>query len=197
MTEQRLQRIVPIVLIVCGALGALAAAILTIEKIRVLQDPTYVPSCSLNPILSCGSVMESDQAEAFGFPNPLIGIAGFTTVLVTGVSLRAGAELKRWYWLGLQGGVLLGTAFVAWLTYQSLYRIGALCPYCLIVWAVIPVLTIYVTCHNIVTGHLGRRMQRVGALLVRNHTVVLTLWYLTVATLILKRFWDYWQSLVT
>lgn len=197
MTEQRLQRIVPIVLIVCGALGALAAAILTIEKIRVLQDPTYVPSCSLNPILSCGSVMESDQAEVFGFPNPLIGIAGFTTVLVTGVTLRAGAELKRWYWRGLQGGVLLGTAFVAWLTYQSLYRIGALCPYCLVVWAVIPVLTIYVTCHNIVAGHLGRRMQRTGALLVRNHTVALTLWYLTVAALILKRFWDYWQSLVT
>lgn len=197
MTELRLKKALPLILAIGGALGALAAMILTIEKIRVLQDPTYVPSCSLNPILSCGSVMESDQAEAFGFPNPLIGIAGFTAVLVTGVALLAGAELKRWYWIGLQVGVVLGSAFVAWLTYQSLYRIGALCPYCLVVWAVMPVLAIYVTCHNIVTGHLGTNAQRAGAVIVRNHTVVLTIWYLTVATLVLKRFWDYWQSLVT
>ena len=26
--------------------------------------------------------------------------------------------------------------FVHWLIFQSLYRIGALCPYCMVVWAV-------------------------------------------------------------
>ena len=33
--------------------------------------------------------------------------------------------------------------FVHWLIFQSLYRIGALCPYCMVVWAVtIPLLVV-------------------------------------------------------
>ena len=196
MTAARLARVVSWVLAATGALGALAAFVLTIEKIRVLEDPTYVPSCSINPILSCGSVMTSDQAEAFGFPNSLLGIAGFTVLAVTGVALLAGAELRRWYWRSLQAGTLAGAAFVGWLTFQSLYRIGALCPYCLVVWAVMPPLVVYVTCHNLVAGHLGERARRIGAPLVANHTVVLTLWYLMVIGLILERFWDYWKTLV-
>ena len=51
-----------------GAIGLLAAAVLLIEKVALLKDPTYVPSCSINPILSCGSIMQTSQAEAFGFP---------------------------------------------------------------------------------------------------------------------------------
>jgi uncharacterized membrane protein len=39
-----------------------------------------MPSCSINPILSCGSVMTTPEAEAFGIPNLLIGIAGFAVV---------------------------------------------------------------------------------------------------------------------
>ena len=51
--------------------------------------------------------------------------------------------LPRWYWAGLATGTLLGTAFVHWLIFQSLYRIGALCPYCMVVWAVtIPLLVV-------------------------------------------------------
>jgi uncharacterized membrane protein len=47
-----------------------------VEKVRMLEDPTRVPSCTIDPVLACGAVMNSDQAEAFGFPNPLLGIAG-------------------------------------------------------------------------------------------------------------------------
>ena len=33
--------------------------------------------------------------------------------------------------------------FIHWLIFQSLYRIGALCPYCMVVWAVtIPLLVV-------------------------------------------------------
>ncbi len=37
------------------------------------------------PDMSCGSVMTTPQASLLGFPNPLLGIAGFTVVVVTGV----------------------------------------------------------------------------------------------------------------
>ena len=129
--------------LIAGVLGLAAAFTLTVEKIEILINPAYVPSCSINPVLSCGSVMVTPQASAFGFPNPLIGIVAFTVVLVTGVLAVAKVRLPRWYWAGLTAGTLLGVVFVHWLIFQSLYRIGALCPYCMVVWAVtIPLLVV-------------------------------------------------------
>jgi uncharacterized membrane protein len=113
-----------------GLIGLAASLVLTVEKIALLKSPDYIPTCSIDPILSCGSIMRTEQAEAFGFPNPLLGITGFAVVLTVGVVLLAGAELPRWFWLGLQAGATFGVVFVHWLIYQSLYVIGALCPYC-------------------------------------------------------------------
>lgn len=70
-----------------------------------------------------------------GFPNPLMGIVAFTVVVVTGVLAVAKVPLPRWYWTALAVGTLAGAGFVHWLIFQSLYRIGALCPYCMVVWA--------------------------------------------------------------
>ena len=41
-----------------------------------------------------------------------------------------------------------------WLIFQSLYVIGALCPYCMAVWAVTIPICWYVTLHNLERGHL-------------------------------------------
>lgn len=87
-------------------------------------------------MLSCGSVIITPQAEAFGFPNPILGLIGFTVALTIGVIVAAGVSLPRWIWLALNGGALLGFAFVQWLIWQSLYSIGALCPWCMVVWTV-------------------------------------------------------------
>ncbi|HNC15899.1 MAG TPA: vitamin K epoxide reductase family protein, partial [Solirubrobacterales bacterium] len=72
-----IQRVTPWVVTITSIVAFAAAAVLMVEKIILLGDPTYVPTCSINPVLSCGSIMKSDQAEAFGFPNPLLGLAGF------------------------------------------------------------------------------------------------------------------------
>src|SRR6202044_2801885 len=108
--------------------GLIASATLTVEKIELLLNPAYVPSCNINPIVSCGSVMTTPQASLLGFPNSLLGIIGFTVVLVTGVLAVAKISLPQWYWAGLTVGVLAGAALVHWLIFQSLYSIGALCP---------------------------------------------------------------------
>src|SRR5689334_17486274 len=123
-------RSLPWILLIGGIIGLAASAVLTVEKLALLRDPAYVPSCSINPILSCGSVMTKPQAEVFGFPNSLLGIAGFAVVVTVAVALLAGATFRRWFWGGLQVGVTLGAVFVHWLMFQSLYRIQALCPYC-------------------------------------------------------------------
>jgi len=98
-----------------GAVGFVASFVLTVERIRLLEDPAYVPSCSFNPVLSCGSVMQTWQAELFGFANPLIGVAAFAVVTTIGVVLLTGATLPRWFWLGLQAGSFLAAVFVPWL----------------------------------------------------------------------------------
>src|SRR3712207_6860130 len=36
-----------------------------------------------------------------------------------------------------RSGITLGVVFVGWLITQSLYSIHALCPYCVVVWAVV------------------------------------------------------------
>ena len=86
-------------LLVGGLVGLVAAFVLAVEKYALLADPSYVPSCSLNPVLSCGSIMASPQAEAFGFPNPLLGIAGFSVVAAIGAALLAGARFAEWFGL--------------------------------------------------------------------------------------------------
>jgi uncharacterized membrane protein len=178
--------------LIAGLVGLAAALTLTVEKIEILINPDYVPSCSINPVLSCGSVMVTPQASAFGFPNPLIGIVSFTIVLVTGVLALAKVQLPRWYWLGLATGTLLGTAFVHWLIFQSLYRIGALCPYCMVVWAVtIPLL--------VVVSSIALQPLRTNAAARVLHTwrwSLVALWFTALILLILVRFWDYWSTLV-
>lgn len=178
-----------------GAIGLVASFVLTVEVIRLLEDPAYVPSCSFNPVLSCGSVMQTWQADVLGFANTLAGIAAFAVVTTIGVVLLAGAVLPRWVWLGLQSGALVGAAFVHWLIYQSLNDIGALCPYCMVVWVVTVPIFWYVTVHNVQAGHI-RTSAGVRSFLVRNRALVLVLWFLALAVLILVRFWDYWSSLV-
>ncbi|CCH30138.1 vitamin K epoxide reductase family protein [Actinosynnema sp. NPDC047251] len=172
--------------VVGGGLGLVAAAALTLEKIAKLRDPAYVPTCSLNPVVSCGSVMDSAQASVFGFPNPLIGIAAFAVVVTTGVVVLAGFDPPRWYRISLDVGMALGVVFVHWLIVASLYDIHALCPYCLVVWVVVIPLFWYTTLD---TWPALAPLRRV-------HSVVLVLWYLVIVALVLAAFWDYWTSLV-
>ena len=197
-TSGPLPRTLPWLLLVGGGIGFLAAFVLTVEKIALIADPSYRPSCSINPVLSCGSVMATPQAAAFGFPNSLLGVGGFAVVAATGAALLAGARLRGWYWAGLQAGVLFGAGFVHWLIGQSLYRIGALCPYCMIVWAVTIPIFWYVTLRNL--DALGDRVpapvRRVTRALTGVHGVVLTAWFLAVLALALQRFWDFWTAAV-
>lgn len=180
-------------ILLAGIIGEVAAFVLAVEKVRQLQNPSYVPSCSINPVLACGSVMLSKQASAFGFPNPFLGIAAFSVVIVTGVLAVAGVRLPRWYWAGLAGGTLLGVVFVHWLIYQSLYEIGALCPYCMVVWVVTMALLIVVA--SIALRPLAAGSKVVDALY-QWRWPLYAVWITAIALLILDRFWSYWSTLI-
>ena len=178
--------------LIAGVIGLAAAVTLTIEKIELLKDPSYTPTCSINPVLSCGSVMVTPQASVFGFPNPLMGIVGFTVVVVTGVLAVSRVTLPRWYWLGLAGGTLLGAVFVHWLIFQSLYRIGALCPYCMVVWAVtIPLLVVV---SSVALQPLAKYPAAQFAY--RWRWSLAAVWFIAVIFAILVQFWYYWSTLI-
>jgi uncharacterized membrane protein len=181
-----------------SALGLLAALTLTIERFKLLEDASYVPSCSLNPVLSCGSVMVTKQAALFGFPNPILGIVAFSVALVAGVLWLGRVELPHWLWLGLTAGLLLGEVFVHWLIFESLYEIGALCPYCMVVWAVTMPLFVLALSRTISTASSNpdERPGTVGRLFLEWRWTLLAVWYAIVVALIGIRFSDYWASLL-
>lgn len=184
----RSERLLPWWLIVAGSIGLLASAILMVERVRLLEDPLYTPMCSLNAVFSCGSVMTSSQASVFGFPNPLLGIAGFAMVLAIGLGLVAGASYRPWFWWGLQGGVTFAIGFVHWLIFQTVFRIEALCPYCMVVWVVSWPLFLYVSLRNMQLSP-GISDSALGARLRQYHSSILMTWYVVLAVVILWRFW--------
>ena len=102
--------------------------------------------------------MRTAQAAAFGFPNPVMGVASFPVVAAAGALVLSGVRLPRWFWLALQFGVTVGLAFVAWLIVQSLAVIGALCPYCMVVWTV--TIAIAWVHHRLQPGRRARRFRR-------------------------------------
>ncbi len=194
----RLEKTLPWLLIICGSIGLLAAAIIMIDKIELLKNPNATFLCDINPIVSCGSVMQSAQANAFGFPNPIIGLAGFPVLIVTGVVMLAGAQLKRWYWIGLQLGTIFGLCFVHWLFFQSVYHIGALCPYCMVVWVVTITSFWYVTLYNLEKGYvkLPAMLAGAGTFARKHHLDILILWFLIIGALILHHFWYYYGPML-
>lgn len=190
-----LPKALPYILLISGIIGYAAAFIIMFDKLKIIDNPNYVPSCNLDPIISCGSIMMSDQASAFGFPNPFIGLGAFPVVAVIGGAILAGAKFKRWFWLGLNAGLVFALGFVHWLFFQSVYNIGALCPYCMAVWAVSITSFWYVTLYNIDQKNIRLpkgRPQKVYAWVRKHHLDILVLWLLVIGGLILNHFWYYY-----
>jgi len=192
-----LERAIGWIIAIASLIAFAAAVILMIEKLRLIGNPDYVPTCSINPVLSCGSIMESDQAEAFGFPNPLLGIVGFGGLALIGASIVAGTRPPRWMWLAIQAGITFAFGFVCWLIFQSLYRIEALCPYCMVVWVAVFTLFLYTTLRNLSAGVIPvpDRLKPMVRAATGYHGVILTVSLLTVVLLIAEAFWSYWSTL--
>lgn len=193
-----LARTLPYILIIMGAVGFICSFVIMHDKLQLLQDPNYRPTCSINPVISCGSIMKSEQSHVFGFPNPIIGLAAFPAVVTIGMAMLSGAKFRRWFWRGLEAGTIFGVGFVTWLFFQSVYRIQALCIYCVIVWVATIAIFWYTTLHNLREGHIPthKKLRRLAGFAQKHHGDVLLIWYLAIAALILNHFWYYWQTIL-
>ena len=152
-------------LIVVGALGWWAAFSLTIDKILLLENPDADLDCNFSVIVQCGKNLGSWQGAVFGFPNPLIGLGGFVAPIAVGVGLLAGARFARWFWIAFNVGIAGALAFVIWLISQSIFVLGTLCPWCMLVWSVTIPLFWIVTARNFAEGVFGPRLVGLGRFL--------------------------------
>lgn len=170
-----------IFLVVTGLVSLWASLTLTYDKIELLKGEATGTAkqlgCDLSAFVSCSSVVSSEQSEAFGFPNTLIGAVAFSVVVTLGVVLATGVVLPRWMWGGLQIGVLFGIGFVTWLQYEAIFEIGKLCPWCMVVWAMMIPMFVVVTAR-----FTGNRF-------LKNWTVLISaLWIIAVIAVIWFKF---------
>ena len=168
-------------LLILGAIGAAASIVLTIDKARLSDDPTKTFSCDINAFVSCAGVMASEQASAFGFANSYLGIAGFIGVALIGLALIFGVAVPSIVKAGLWFGTVFGIGMVTWLQAQSIFDIGKLCPYCMVVWAVMIPLFVLVSGWVLREFHPGAAVTR----FVTDWSVlIIALWYVAVAATI-------------
>lgn len=170
-----------------GVIGLVASFALSYEDFQLaLKGDDFVASCDFGAVLTCTDVMQSDQASVFGFPNPFLGLIAFAVLIAIGVALWAGGRFAEWYWAGLQIGVIAGVVFITWLQYQTIYQIQALCPWCMVVWAVTIPIFVHVTRRNLDVWTPHAAITRV----INNwHVLLVTVWYIIIATAILFKFY--------
>lgn len=156
-------RVFALFLIVAATIGWLAAFTLVLEKFEVLENPGVELGCDFSVLVQCGKNLGSWQGAVFGFPNPVIGVAAFVAPAAVGLGLLAGARFARWFWIAFHLGVTAGLAFVVWLISQSIFSLGTLCPFCMVVWTVMIPLFWAVTAHVLAEGSYGVSGIRIGA----------------------------------
>lgn len=137
-------------LIIAGMIGWIAAFSLTQERLFLLENPDAAASCDFSLLVQCTANLQSWQGKVFGFPNPLLGVAGWIAPIVVGVGILAGARFSAWFWRLFWVGMAGAFVFVVWLISQSIFVLGTLCPWCMATWAVT------IPSFYAVTAHLGR-----------------------------------------
>ncbi|WP_233125981.1 vitamin K epoxide reductase family protein [Rothia sp. ND6WE1A] len=135
-----------------GILAFASSAMLVYEHLQIAKDASHVSVCDMNAILNCGTVMRTPFAEAFGFPNPYIGLVGYAITITIATAILAGARFSRWYWLCMNVGHVLAFCFILYLWFNTTFVIGALCLFCMIVWIMQTILMTKTTAYNIQTG---------------------------------------------
>ncbi|WP_435299610.1 vitamin K epoxide reductase family protein [Timonella sp. A28] len=158
-------------MLVAAVISLVAAFVLAIDAIKLAADPSIGLSCNFNEVLNCGTVALSWQASAFGFPNVFLGLMFEPMVVTMALLGLSGTKLPRWFALTEQVIYVFATAFAIWLFVQSMFVIGAMCPWCLTITYVTPLILLTLLHYNIREDNIwrsGKNRERARAF-VRNH----------------------------
>ncbi|MFI7700579.1 vitamin K epoxide reductase family protein [Nonomuraea sp. NPDC049480] len=144
-----------------ACLSLTASFVLSIDAVRLAADPGADLSCNINSVISCGTVGSSWQAHLLGFPNAFLGLVAEPVVITIAVASLGRVRFPRWFMFAAQMVYTFGLIFAYWLFYQSMYVIGALCPWCLLVTVSTTLVWSTLTHVNVRDGNLflPRRVQ--------------------------------------
>jgi uncharacterized membrane protein len=155
-----------ILLIVGGIVGLTAAFALTLDKFDALAHPGIKASCDFSVLVQCTKNLNSPVGNAFGFPNPLLGLMMFPAPLIVGVASLAGVRFPRWFWALFNVGMAFAIGFVIYLISNSIFNfdLRTLCPWCMAVWSVVIPMSLATTLYNLREQNLplGARVARVA-----------------------------------
>ncbi|GHG44509.1 membrane protein [Flavimobilis marinus] len=132
----------------------IAAFVLSIDALELAADPGADLACNINAVLNCGAVGISPQASLFGFPNAFLGMITEPVVITIAVAALAGIRFPRWFMFTAQVIYFLGLVFAYWLFAQSMFTIGALCPWCLVITVGTTLVFMTLLHYNILEGNL-------------------------------------------
>jgi len=147
-------------MLISSILGLTASLVLSIDAIKLAENPNADLSCNVSATISCGSVGTSWQASLLGFPNAFLGLMFESVVIAFAVAGLARVRFPRWYMLGLQGIYTIAIAFAYWLFLQAYFVIGAMCPWCLLITFTTLFVFASMTRINIRQGNFGAAAQQ-------------------------------------
>ena len=147
-------------MLVSSVVGLVAALVLSVDAIRLAEDPAADLSCNISETISCATVGLTWQANLLGFPNAFLGLIAEPVVITVAVAALGGVRFPRWFMLSAQVVYSIGLAFAYWLFYEAYVVIGAMCPWCLVITVTTTLVFASMTRVNILEGHLGAGTKR-------------------------------------
>ena len=153
-------RVAWIEMLVSSILGLTASLVLSIDAVRLAENPDAEFSCDVSATISCSEVGLSWQAQLLGFPNAFLGLIFESIVIAFAIAGLAGTRFPRWYLLGIQGLYTIAIVFAYWLFFQAYFVIGAMCPWCLLITVTTLLVFTSMTRINIRLGVFGETVRR-------------------------------------
>ena len=176
-----------------GSIASLVASlVLSIDAIRLAEDPSASLGCDINAVISCGTVGTSWQASLLGFPNAFLGLMFEPAVITLAVASLSGVRFPRHIMLAAQVIYTIALGFAYWLFHQAMFEIGALCPWCMLVTVATTLVWFELTRVNVLQDNLflPRRLQSALASAARSgiDVVVGVSWVLLMALAVVLKY---------
>ncbi len=179
------------VLLASSTVGLIASLIQTIERINSALYPKVALSCDINAIFSCTNVFNAWQSRVFGFSNSLVCMMFFAITAGVALAGLTGSTLHRHVRYAMQFFAVFFLGFGAWYLWQSTYRIGYICIFCLFCYtAVIAMNWAWFRLNYADLPLKKATIKKLHAFVARGGDTFLALcWAIAIAAMIIFKFW--------
>ena len=183
-----------VTMLAASVASLVASLVLSIDAVRLAENPNADLGCNINAVISCGTVASSWQSSLLGFPNAFLGLITEPVVITVAVAALGGVVFPRWFMIAAQVVYTVGLAFAYWLFYEAMFDIGALCPWCLLITVSTTLVFFEMTYVNIRDDNLRlpRRVQGALTSFIRSglDLIVLVVWLLVLLLAVVLKYGD-------